>query len=128
MQDFSLLLEIVITLITASIGGIGWLFKMLFNQNVELTNRFLELQQKTTKLQTEIQNSLEFLQDSQKQQSEDIEQIKIACDENNFYQRQISDSIKNQSILAQLKKLASNKKRSNAQGLGLASQARKDEE
>ena len=123
MQDFSLLLQITITLLSAAIGGVGWLFKMLFNQNVEMTNRLLELQQKTTRIQTEIQSSLESLQDSQKQHAQELEEIKIACDENNFYQRQISDLLKNQSVLAQLKKLAVNRKRSNAQGLGLSSQA-----
>lgn len=128
MQDFPLLLEIVITLLTASIGGVGWLFKMLFNQNVEMTNRLLELQQKTTQLQVEIQNSLEVLHEAQKLQNEDIEQIKVACDESNFYQKQVADSIKNQSVLAQLKKLTTIKKRSKAQSLGFSSQTEKNED
>ncbi len=90
MFEHAWMLEIILTILTALIGGIGWLFKMLFTHNVNMTNKLIEIQENTTKTQTTTNQVLTDVKDS-------IEKLKVCVDETNYYQKEIVHALKSQA-------------------------------
>ncbi len=90
MFEHAWMLEIILTVLTALIGGIGWLFKMLFTHNVNMTNKLIEIQENTTKTQVTTNQTLTSVKDS-------LENLKICVDETNYYQKEIVHALKTQA-------------------------------
>jgi hypothetical protein len=92
MAEHAWLLEIILTVLTALIGGIGWLFRMLFTHNVNMTDKIIQMQENTTKVQTLTSQTLSDVKSS-------LENLKVCVDETNYYQKEIVHAIKAQAIL-----------------------------
>lgn len=90
MFEHAWMLEIILTVLTALIGGIGWLFKMLFTHNVNMTNKLIEIQESTTKTQVTTNQTLTSVKDS-------LEHLKVCVDETNYYQKEIVHALKSQA-------------------------------
>lgn len=90
MFEHAWMLEIILTVLTALIGGIGWLFKMLFTHNVNMTNKLIEIQEHTTKTQVTTNQTLTSVKES-------LENLKVCVDETNYYQKEIAHALKSQA-------------------------------
>ena len=93
MFEHAWMLEIILTVLTALIGGIGWLFKMLFTHNVNMTNKLIEIQESTTKTQVTTNQTLTSVKES-------LEKLKVCVDETNYYQKEIAHALKSQASVS----------------------------